>query len=185
MKIAISGSVGIGKSTLVPQLAGQLKLPVIEENYELFFEHKDKLSSEQLIKIFYRVMNIKRAKEIDYGSFITDRCPIDLFVLWLKKGLCLQEEYSLAFYEKCKLYGSEYNFIIFPPWGEIPLKRLDKSRGNSRRVLNPWIQLDNHTGMLGLAHLWFKDSQIINIPAGKLDQEQRLNFVLKQIKVRA
>ena len=186
MKIAVSGSVGIGKTTLVYQLAKQLEVAVVEEFYEEYFGSTDKFnaSPEEAASVFKLLLEFKHNKEEEYGSFITDRCPVDLMNLWLKRGLQRGDTDSRSFYEKCKAFSIDYNFIIFLPWNVIPLKQLDEGGTSRRRILNPWTQLDNHVCMLGLAQLWLGKDRIIQVPASESDTQQRVEFVLDKISAK-
>ncbi len=183
MKIAVSGSVGIGKTTLVNQLAEQLELAVVEEFYEEYFGGKSKFNStfEEAAGVFRQVLEFKHNKEEEYQSFITDRCPVDLMNLWLKRGLQRGNTDSRSFYEKCRAFSLDYDFIIFLPWDVIPLKQLDDVGKSRRRILNSWTQLDNQACMLGLAYSWLGDNRIIQLPASELDTQQRVDFVLEKI----
>jgi len=184
MKISVSGCAGIGKTTLASQLAEKLDIPFIEENYEAFFDQPGKFnaSPEELIKLFNQVLELKHKKENNLESFVTDRCPVDLLNLWLSKGLFQKEKAMQTFYNKCKRYAADYDFIIFPPWGGIPLEQLDNTRGYQRRILNSWVQLRNHAAILGIAHSWIDDNKIIQLPKKKSGEKQRLNHALKQIR---
>jgi hypothetical protein len=182
MKIAVSGSVGIGKTTLVSQLAEQLNLPVINESYEDFFGEKAfDLPADELKEIFYQLLEFKNKKEKDYGSYISDRCPVDLLNLWLEVGLWRKGNDTRVFYERCKSYIADYDFIIFLPWAVLPLKQLDELKNHRRRVLNSWVQLKNHANMFGLAGLMLGEQKIIQVPDSILDIQQRVDFVLDKI----
>lgn len=186
MKMAVSGSVGIGKTTLVYQLAEQLEVAVVEEFYEEFLGGADKFNStpEEVAGLFKQLIEFKHNKEKEYGSFITDRCPVDLMNLWLKKGLQRGDTDTRSFYEKCKTLSLNYDFIVFLPWSVIPLKQLEDSAASRRRILNPWTQLDNHACMLGLAQLWLGEDRIIQVPASELGTQQRVDFVLNKINAK-
>ena len=186
MKIAVSGSVGIGKTTLVNQLAEQLKVAVVEEFYEEYFGATNKFNAtfEEAAGVFKQLLEFKHNKEEEYGSFVADRCPVDLMNLWLKKGLQRGDTDSQSFYEKCRAFSLDYGFIIFLPWNVLPLKQLDDVGKSRRRILNSWTQLDNHACMYGLAQMWLGDSRIIQIPATELDTQQQMDFVLDKINAK-
>lgn len=179
MRIAVSGSAGVGKTTLAGRLAGHLQVALIPEHYEPFFDAPGKFNSPPpvLARWFFEVLEAKRTRELAARAFVVDRCPIDLFNLWVAKGLAAQAEDTQRFYAACRSYCADYDFVVIPPWGEIPLAPLDRPTGRQRRVLNPWVQLRNHAAILGLARLWLPPERVIELPAAITDPEARAGFV--------
>lgn len=179
MRIAVSGSAGVGKTTLAGRLAEHLQVAFIPEHYEPFFDAPGKFNSlpPVLAQLFFEVLEAKRARELAARTFIVDRCPIDLFNLWVAKGTVAQAGDTERFHAACRSYCADYDFVVVPPWGEIPLAPLDRPTGRQRRVLNPWVQLRNHAAILGLARLWLPPGRVIELPAAIMDVEARVEFV--------
>lgn len=185
MRIAVSGSAGVGKTTLAGRLAGHLQLAFIPEHYEPFFDAPGKFNSPPpvLARWFFEVLEAKRARELAAGAFVVDRCPTDLFNLWVAKGLAAQTEDTQRFYAACRSYCADYDLVVIPPWGEIPLAPLDRPTGRQHRVLNPWVQLRNHAAILGLARLWLPPEQVVELPAALSSVQARVEFVADRARL--
>ena len=184
MKIAVSGCAGIGKTTLAQGLAQALELPFIPEHYELFFDQPGKLNAppERLIPLFKRVLGNKRAREAKHDAYVIDRCPIDLFNLWLSLGLSVKQEETREFYEKCRACSQDYDHVVVPPWGMFPLRQINDGHGYRGRTLDSWVQLRNHAAICGLAWLWLPHDRLIALPQEQAPPEIRLAQALERIR---
>jgi hypothetical protein len=186
MKIAVSGTAGVGKTVLCKSLAPLLKLEYIAENYEPFFDKKGIFSGspEKLIPVFYQVLKDKQKLEQESGDFITDRCPVDLFHMWMTKGLDKDEAATAKFFNHCLIQTRSYDYILLPAWGSLKLQQKTDRKNQQVRVMNAWTQLRNHAGITGYIHLWVPPVNIIQLPMSLSDHDQRIRFVLEQIKLR-
>lgn len=180
MKIAISGSAGIGKSTLARALAGTLRIPYIPENYELL-AGKLKSAPPELAGLFNRVLELKRAEQERLGSFVADRSAVDLLNLAIRYGLCFHENEIKDFSERCRAAMAGYDLIVIPPWGVIPLHVHAAGESKMRRILNPWIQMSNHASIIGLLRMFVGEEKILYLPEGKSSQDQWLDIILKRL----
>ncbi len=180
MKIAISGSAGIGKTTLSKSLADRLGVDHIGENYTPLFDQPKKLAQPigEVARLFYQVLLHKRQLEQEYGAFITDRCPIDLFHLWVVTGLGKDITATSKFYNQCRSYAKEYDFVIIPPWGSIPLKQIKNPPDHKRRIQNPWVQLRNHATICGYTQMWLAPDKIIYFDSAVKDHADRMDLIL-------
>ncbi len=185
MKLAISGSAGSGKTTIAKALAERFSIEFIAENYGPFFDQPGKFSQppEQLAPSFWAVLSNKRQLEEAAGSFVADRCPIDLFHLWLVKRLFVLNDDTKKFFAKSKEYADDYDFVIFPPWGTIKLEPTGAS-SRKQRIVNPWIQQANHAAIVGYAYQWLPNQRIIQIPDTHTDIDERLDFICSEISRR-
>ncbi len=82
MKIAISGSVSTGKTTLGKALADKLGVAFIEENLETIFRvtQAEKNDPTKRADLFMKCLERKRALELKEQSFVVDRCPVDMAI---------------------------------------------------------------------------------------------------------
>jgi len=188
MKIAVSGSSSTGKTTLAKALAGRFSAAFIAEGFEALFNPPGTRQAprpEVLVELFNEVLERKRAAEEAEASFVADRCPLDLLNLWLHRGLQRNQAASDAFCRRCREYTAAYDYVVFPAWATVPLLPVENPGAHRRRVLNPWVQLENHAAILGLAHLFLPAERIIVLPAGLADAAQRLDFILRRLDVTA
>ncbi len=186
LKIAISGSAGIGKSTLAADLGADLGLPVIEEHFDpLFAPEVVKGDEDALEQAFWQVLEYKSAREDEAGGFVADRCAIDLFHNWLLRGLGRRPRRSEAFFKACRERFEQLDSLVILPWGAIPLVPLEADGNQRRRVLDPLVQLRNHATIVGYAHMWLPKSRIIEVPVRVKTREARVGFVRKRLEARA
>lgn len=183
MKIAVSGTAATGKTTLAGRLAQALGLPVIDEGYERLFVDPAAYNTgaPQLAAAMQTVLEEKRAREAAAGGFVADRCPIDLFHLWLGKNLWRMDEDTRRFHEACRSFTQAYDHVVIPSWGGVPLAQSSEG-GAKQRVMNEWVQLRNHAAITGYAHLWLPADRIIEIPPAVARLEARVDFVLRAIR---
>ena len=185
MKIAVSGAVSTGKTTLGRALAERLDLAFIEENMDTLFgpggPAKDK--PEAFANAVVKCLEHKHALETKAGRFVVDRCPLDLMNFWqarLLPRLCTGHD----IYELCRRYTADYDFVVLTPWGSIPLVKESADQTGPLRTRNPWLQFKGSAMISGLAHHFLEPSRIIQIPRDAVDPGKRLEFVLKTIQSR-
>lgn len=178
MKIVISGCAGIGKTTLARDLADALGVACIGENYQPLFDPPGGFTGppQQLAERFTRVLNRKRLLEKEAGDFVVDRGPIDLFNLWLASRLGRLAQLTSGFAAVCRDFARQYDYVVFPPYGVLPLRPHDVQDGRVR-VQNEWVQLRNHAAILGLALLWLPQPKVLQLPADAGDPAQRVEWL--------
>lgn len=171
MKIAISGSGGIGKSTLSKNLANKFNIALIEENYAALNASDDQKAPHQKL---FQIFETKLVLENEHSSFVTDRCPLDLMNTWLSRGLHTRNVPSAKFIRQCTEHCSRYDFVIIPPWNSFPLEQATQSLP---RNMNKLGQMRQHASILGLAHIWIDPEKIIEIPKSMNELEERIKYV--------
>ncbi len=180
MRIAVSGSAGSGKTSLVESLSKQLNLKIISEQYENFFdEHGRHIKPpKKLMQKIDQVLDNKHQQELKADNFIADRCPIDLFNLWMTRGYHSGKDHTDEFQGKCIEYLKKYDYVILIPWGDIPLKQIEQKNSNRKRVMKPWVQFQHHSTIIGMAMQWVPLNKIIAVPKGLIGVKQRNNYVI-------
>lgn len=179
MRLAISGSAGVGKTSLALALAKRLEVPCIPESYDSFYDGDGKIlqPESRLAEEIIRVANRKFRQEKQAGSFVADRCPVDLFNLWLGLGLAKAEQATEKFFQLCRVRVRNYDQLIILPWNGIPLTQLDSPTERRQRQMNPWIQFHNQSTLIGIAKQWIPQNRMMAIPSAVVDLEERLNYV--------
>jgi len=179
MKIAISGSAGVGKSTLGSTLAKHLNATFIQENYEPLNDAKIKGDfPPRILKIYEH----KKSLETQFPHFVSDRCPFDLIQLWLNQsGHLIDEALTTRFVENAIQHAKHYDFIIIPPWNSIKLIQNNEPVG---RNMNLMSQLKSHSGICGLIFMWCDKKKIIEIPQHITSIADRMEFVLRQMNAK-
>ena len=185
MRIAISGSAGIGKSSLAKALADRLGLSLITENYEAVFDKSNKLNSpEQLATVIMQIFSSKQQLEEQYGNFVTDRCPVDLFHFWMKMGLWVRKEETDRLYNIAVQQVVQYDLLVVPPHGVFEVGT-DHEAGDSRkRASNRYVQMYNHASIIGLAILWVPANHLLFLPNVKQSIDERVEEVINALKTK-
>lgn len=167
MKIAISGSGGIGKTTFARNFAERTGVACIHEDMDDLFDRLPAGSTDfsGFADEFFGLLEKKRQAELEAGSFITDRCPVDLFSLWMCISTMERRRETAEFHKRCIRYCSHYDLIVFPPVGVFDLK--PKQVGSrAGRELNPWVQMRNQANMIGLSSMYVGPRRTLLIPVG-------------------
>lgn len=186
MKIAISGTSGIGKTTLAKMLAESRGLPLIDEGFDGKITRKKSKPVHVWRSEFTLVMREKEAQEAKYSEFVTDRCPLDLCISWFNNELhklCSKEQTD-HFVKDCVRSLRRYNFIVIPPWGVLPFRQLEPGREGIRRNNNQFVLMRSQATMIGFAHMMLAKHKIIEIPPKIKSREQRVIYVNDQIELR-
>jgi len=138
-RIAISGSAGIGKSTLARRLAADLDLPYLGEGMREYLERtgedlhrigRDGL--RELVLQFWEERKI--AESAATAGFVADRASYDFAAFWLYYQFGSDDSRTEAFLAEALAPG-RYDRVYLLPWGVIPLV------DDGVRWANRWTQL--------------------------------------------
>lgn len=185
MKVAITGSAGIGKTTLARALAERCGCCLIEEGYDcLFGPDAEFLRSRVLLRReIVSVLERKNLLEEKATAFVSDRCAVDLFNLWMSCGFGDDEKMTAWLYQCCRRYSAKYDVVFVLPWGAIPLRQIAPP-GRRRRSMNPWFQLYSHANVIGLLHQWLPAARLVPVPFGLIEPDARVEFACEMIERR-
>jgi hypothetical protein len=165
MLIAVSGSAGCGKTTLVNNFGAIYKFLVIDEGYTNDFNNpvRSIKDLEIMATAFEALLEKKFPDNLCQKNTICDRSPIDLYNLWFHKGLWQLKNRTEVFYDKCMVKAKEFDFIIFPPYAAFELSQNDPQ--SLQRNLNKSVQMINYATIYGLSYLNIDTKKIIMVPA--------------------
>ncbi|MFT4581430.1 MAG: hypothetical protein ACI915_000162 [Gammaproteobacteria bacterium] len=184
MKIAILGSAGTGKTTVATALAKGCTIPLIEESYDEFFDGNFKFLNppHRLKSRILVTFDSKDRQEDSLSDFVADRCPVDLFNLWMTQGFGRDQKLTATFYDQCRRAMTKYDYVVVLPWGAIPLKQISEP-GFRRRTMNPWSQLHNHATVIGLVHQWVQPERLVPIPFGLSNISDRVSYLARKFSI--
>lgn len=185
MRIAVSGAVCTGKTTLGKALAARLELPFIEENLDPLFgpDTARGKTPKDVADAVVACLELKRGQETAAGGFVVDRCPLDLMNFWQVNRLPRQCG-GHDIYALCERYMAGYDFVVLTPWGGVPFVQVPPGTADRRRTMNPWIQFKGSVVITGFAHHFLEPSRIVQIPRDAVSHDDRLAFVLEAIGTR-
>lgn len=143
-RIAISGSAGVGKSTLARRLADELGLPYIGEGMREYLERTGRsLHGMGMAELRGLILDLweerKAAEAAAPDGFVADRSAYDFGAYWLFYHLAAHDPATERFMAEALAPG-RYDRVFVLPWGRIPLV------ADGVRSPNPWTQL--HLQML-------------------------------------
>ena len=178
MKIAISGAVSTGKTTLGKALAEDLDLPFIAENLETVFGPAHLRTPHQggLPMALLDCLSRKRDLEQNNGRFVVDRSPIDIFNFWLAFRL-IEHPKTEEVYALCQSFMANYDAVVLLPWGVLELDDSTDPATGVRRQVNKWVQLNGSATIAGLAHHFVANERIISVPREMVAHQDRLHFI--------
>ncbi len=185
MRIAISGAVSTGKTTLGKALAEKFNLPFIGENLAPLFGKNAarRKNTKDVANAVVACLKNKRILETKTGNFIVDRSPLDLMNFWQSAQLpkmCGGHDFTVL----CESYMTLYDFVVLTPFEGVPFVQDASGADKPRRVMDPWVQFKGSVRITGLAHHFLEPSKIIQIPAAMSAHEERLAFVLDNLHSR-
>jgi hypothetical protein len=129
MKIALTGSVGTGKTTLAKALAESLHLPFLEEDFTGVIKAVETLRHEQkqaggqssdaqraYVEAGLTWLRKRGAAQAAHEGFVADRFAFDLLARWIVAGVgAADNEWFLKLLAECRRQGNALDLIVMPP----------------------------------------------------------------------
>jgi nicotinamide riboside kinase len=148
-RIAISGSAGVGKTTLGRRLAADRGVPYLGEGMREYLEETGidlhSLGHAGVRELVLRLWDERRDAEARATTgFVADRGSVDWAAFWLYYRFAGHDDATGRLFGEWLVPG-RYDHVVLLPWGVLPLV------ADGIRSTDPWTQLHIHTLVEGLA----------------------------------
>ncbi|MDA0262274.1 MAG: AAA family ATPase [Proteobacteria bacterium] len=180
-RIAISGSAGVGKTTLAASLAAHLGVPLVEELMRPLIESGLDLhrlttaERKSLVLEHYEIaISAIRAAIETHGGFVSDRSPADFAAFWLHYGFGGESETD-AFLSRAASDSALVDLALMLPWGVIPLV------DDGVRLSDRWRQLHFQTVVEGISRRFFAAPHRAEMPDEIVGLDDRIAWVGKRV----
>ncbi len=150
-RLALSGSAGVGKTSLGQALSTTLGLRYVPEGMRTRLEQGldlRALGHEELKALILALWQEQKSAEdqaITAGEgFVSDRSPLDYLAFWMAYGFVHDVAASEKLYREVVERIALYDRIVLLPFGVLPLE------ADGVRTANAWIQRRFHATVHGL-----------------------------------
>ena len=182
-RIAISGSAGVGKTTLAERLADHFGVPLVEELMRPLIESGvdlHDLSVDQrkalVLELYDKATAAMRSAIETRGGFVCDRSPADFAAFWLHYGFGGDAKTD-AFMSRTAADCALVELTVLLPWGSIPLV------DDGVRLSDRWRQLHFQTVVEGMSRRFFTGERLAEVPNGVTEIDDRIAWVCERANV--
>jgi broad specificity phosphatase PhoE len=176
-RLALSGSAGVGKSTLGRSLAEHYGVPYIPEGMRARLEaglqlhDLDHAGLRGLVEELWAEQQEAEQDAIrSFGGFVSDRGAVDYTAFWLHYRFTDDEDASARFFAETLGWVPTYDRIVLCPWGVLPL------HADGIRSSNPWLQRHFQAVVEGLLARELDPARLLKLPP-LLAIEERMRWV--------
>ena len=178
LQVALSGSAGVGKSTLGAALAKDLDLPFIPEGMRKRLEAGlmlHRLSREELRALVHSLweeqQELEAAAMKGHGGFVSDRGAMDYASFYLHYGFTGPQDGTAAFLQACIDHARRYTRTVVLPWGSLPLVE------DGIRSPNPWMQRGFQALVEGMVHRELPAHKVLWLPPAVDELRERVAWI--------
>jgi nicotinamide riboside kinase len=174
-RLGITGSAGVGKTTLGRHLAEILAVPFVEEGMRARIEggldlHTLDRDGRRVLLLELLEQTLSATRDAADG-FVSDCCSIDFAAFWLYYGFGFDEDATQRIFVRAERALAGYDLIVVLPWGAIPLV------ADGVRSANPWIQLHYQVLLEGLLARHAHTGQVVRMPLEVVGLDERLRWI--------
>ena len=181
-RLALSGSAGVGKTTLGRALSAELGVPYLPEGMRRRLEggldlHRlDHAALRALVEELWAEQRADEAAAVAaHGGFIADRSAVDYAAFWLHYRFTEDAAASEAFFAETLGHLSSYDRIVLLPWGALPLI------ADGVRSSNPWLQRHFQATLEGLLAREVAPERLLKLPP-LTDLSARVRWVQRALR---
>lgn len=181
-RIAVTGSAGVGKTTLATAVAARLAVPLVREGMRERLEGgldvhalgRDGFCALVEALFVEHLEDVGRAVA-KAGGFVSDRCPLDSAAFWLCYGFGTDEDTTACVFNRAAAAIGGHDLVVVLPWGVLPLV------ADGVRSTNPWLQLHYQLVLEGVLRRWGAETRVVALPAELTVLGDRVAWVIDQL----
>lgn len=149
-RIALSGSAGVGKTTLARRVAAELGIAYIPEGMREYLESGapslHALGPDGVRELILRLWEERKAAEAHAGAFVADRASYDFAAFWLYYRYARPDDPVTERLLAETRDPHRYDHVFLLPHGALPLV------ADGVRSTDPWVQLHVQLLVEGMVH---------------------------------
>lgn len=180
-RIGVTGSAGVGKTTLSLTLGATLGAPVLHEAMRARLEAGFSLAG--LSREEHQRLLLADAADLaamtaaaDIDGCVADRTPLDFLAFWFCNGYGADSPAETTmFVQQAAASLHNFDLILVLPWGVLPLIN------DGVRFANPWHQLHAQMVIEELCRRYAPPDRLAFLPADIIEPDARCRWALRRL----